>query len=184
MQSKPTTATAITIASSHCEPHSRTNRVAPTGYAFSLSTGVAEPHWGFGGARETQEMLAQGLIRAAELAFLDDDEATIEVIVRKIGFQKYLTEFLPLWRPRMANDRSFSRNNIQVWKRLHDLSLLGRLTIRLPTTAAETELVEDMQQLAKEAASKALADLQQNRSKYSKAGVFATDEDQTAPEAS
>lgn len=182
MQSKLTSLTTITIASSHREQ--RINRVAPTGYAFVLSTGIAEPHWGFGGAKETQEMLAQGLNRAAELAFLDDDETRIEIIVRKMGFQKYLTEFVPLWRPKMANDPSFSRNNIQVWKRLHELYLLGSLTIRLPTTTAETRLVNDMQRQAKEAASRALADFQQSPTRYAQAGVFATDEDTTAAKAS
>lgn len=126
-------------------------------------------------------MLAQGLNRAAELAFLDDDETAIEVIVRKIGFQKYLTDFVPKWRP-MMDSPGFSRNNIQVWERLHNLSLLGSLTIRLPT-AAETKLVEDMQLLARDAASRALADFEQSRTRYAQAGVFTTDEDTTAAEA-
>lgn len=183
MQSKLTNVATITIASSHCEPDRRTNRIAPTGYAFVLSTGAAESHWGFGGAREAQEMLVQGLNRAAELAFLEDDEAKIEVIVRKIGFQKYLTDFVPLWRAKMANDPSFSRNNIKVWERLHNLYLLGDLEIRLPTTA-ETKLVEDTHLLARDAASKALADFQRNRARYAQAGVFVTDEDPPTAKAS
>ena len=128
-------------------------------------------------------MLVQGLNRAAELAFLEDDEAKIEVIVRKIGFQKYLTDFVPLWRAKMANDPSFSRNNIKVWERLHNLYLLGDLEIRLPTTA-ETKLVEDTHLLARDAASKALADFQRNRARYAQAGVFVTDEDPPTAKAS
>lgn len=177
MQSTPTSLTTITIASSHCEE--RIDRFAPTAYAFSLSTSVAEPHWGFGSARETKEMLAQGLNRAAELAFFDDDNAAIEVIVRKIGFRDYLTDFVPKWRRKMADDPGFSRNNIEVWKRLHELYLMSGLTIRLPTPA-EMQLVDDMQRLAKEAASRALADFQPNRARYAQAGVFKTDDATTA----
>jgi hypothetical protein len=183
MKSKLTTTTTIIISSSHREPHRRMNRVAPTGYAFSLSTAVAEPRWGFGGAREPQEMLAQGLNRAAELAFINDDDANIEVIVRRIGFKAYLTDFVPKWRPKMAADPSFSRNNIRVWEHLHNLYLLGGLTIRLPT-AAETRFVDDIHLLARDAASRAFADVGENRAKYAQAGVFATDEDVTATTAS
>jgi hypothetical protein len=181
MQSKPTSLTTIIIASSHIEV--RNNRIAPTAYAFSLSPGEAEPHWGFGGARETQEMLAQGLNRAAELAFINDADGAIDIVVRKLGFQKYLREFVPAWRPKMANDPGFSRNNILVWERLHNLSLLGNLTIRLPT-AAETQLIKDIQRRAKEAASTALVDFQKNRARYAQAGVFTTDEDQPTAKAS
>lgn len=173
--------TTIIIASSHIEI--RNDRIAPTGYAFSISPGETALHWGFGGARETQEMLAQGLNRAAELAFFNDPDTAIEVVVRKPGFQKYLTDFLPAWRLKMANDPSFSRNNLQVWERLHNLSLLGDLKIRLPT-AEEMQLVEEMQQLAKSAASRAHEDFRQNPDRYAQAGVFMTDEDEPIAQAS
>lgn len=181
MKVNPHRLTTIIIASSHIEI--RNDRIAPTGYAFSLSPGEVTPHWGAGGARETQEMLAQGLNRAAQLAFINDLDADIDVIVRKPGFQKYLTEFLPAWRSKMANDPSFSRNNLQVWERLHNLAILGDLKIRLPT-AEEMRLVENMQQLAKDAASRAHKDFQQNPDRYAKAGVFMTDEDEPTAQAS
>jgi hypothetical protein len=182
MQLNPTNLATIFIASSHFEI--RNDRVAPTGYAFSLCPGEAVPHWGFGGARDTQEMLAQGLNRAAELAFINDEDAAIDVIVRTLGVQKYLTEFLPKWRPQMASNPGFSRNNLEVWERLHNLSLLGNLKFRLPATAAEKQIVEDMQQLAKDAASRAHDDFRQNYARYTQAGVFETDEDELTAKAS
>jgi len=181
MKSNESSVTKIFIASSHCEI--RINRIAPTGYAFILSADAAGPRWGFGGAREAQEMLAQGLNRAVELAFFDDEAAKIEVVVQKIGFQNYLTDFVPRWRTKMQSIPGFSRNNIPAWERLHTLYLLGDVTIRLPTSAEE-KLVRDMQFLARDAATRALADFEQNRARYAQAGVFATDEDPPVAKAS
>jgi hypothetical protein len=180
MRVTPQRLTTIIIASSHIEV--RNNGIAPTGYAFSLS-GKAKSHWGYGGSKATLEMLAQGLNRAAELAFIDEENAAIEVVVRALGLQDYLTEFLPKWRPQMNSNPGFARNNLEVWERLHNLALLGNFKIRLPV-AEEMKLVEPMQQLAKDAASTAYEDFRQNPDRYAQAGVFLTDEDEPIAQAS
>lgn len=181
MKVNPQRLTTIIIASSHIEV--RNNGIAPTAYAFSLCASPTETHWGYGGARETKEMLAQGLNRAAELAFINDPDVSIDVVVRRPGLREYLTDFVPAWRPQMAKDPDFSRNNLQVWEQLHNLALLSNLKIRLPT-ADEMQLVEDMQQLAKDAALKAHEDFRRTPARYAQAGVFKTDEDEPTAKAS
>lgn len=175
MKTKAPKSVTIFIAPSHKEH--RINKNAPTGYAYRIeSSDFSELHWGYGSARETQEMLAQGLYRAADQALIEEAESIV-VVVQKIGFEKYLTEFVPNWRAKLEKDPSFTRNNIRVWEKLQELYLLGELKIRI-AEPDESEPLEEVKVAARDAAAKSLDHCKQNPALYKKAGVFVTDEDE------
>lgn len=175
METEAHTAITIVIAASHQEH--RVNKHAPTSYAYTIKgPHFSESRWGYGSARETQEMLAQGLRRAAEHAMIEEANSIV-VIVSKIGFTKYLTDFVPKWRAKAAQDPSFKRNNFRAWKKLHELYELGGLKIRV-FDSEESDLIEEVKACAKKAATEALVHCKQNPELYKKAGVFVTDESQ------
>ncbi len=163
----------ILIASSHCEV--RRNKLAPMAYAYVTSFDPAHVSWGFGGARETKEMLAHGLCRSCEQALLQDQDAMVEVVVQRDGFTRYLNDFIPQWRRQMTTI-AFERYNFRTWERLHTLWGLGNISVREPNEA-EARRLDGLQKFAKQIArGKAYGLFAKDPLSYTSAGVYGTDE--------
>lgn len=109
------------------------------------------------------------------MALLEDENIGIYVVVQKPGFVQYLREFVPNWLRKTEKDPAFTKNNLQVWKRLHTIWELGNLEMRTPNEK-ESQILRTLRAHAKYTAVIALADLEHDPQKYSVAGVFKIDE--------
>jgi hypothetical protein len=184
MHPREADAFTIFVGKSHCEPKPcRIDRIAPSGYGLAVSgVDLSVQHWGYGGERSTEAMLAHGLLRGAHIAFLECDTPIINVITPRPGTEKYLTEFVPKWVKEGAKGKpGFTKDNILTWRQLYDLSGLGKLLIRMPKSDDERAFSESVQNLAKAAAKHALKEYTSDPSRFALAGVLVTDEDDAAP---
>jgi len=184
MHSQEADAFTIFVGKSHCEPKPhRINGIAPSGYGLLVSgVELSAQHWGYGGERNIEVMLAHGLLRGAHIAFLECDTPIINVITPKPGTKKYLTEFVPKWLKEGAKGKpGFTKDNLETWRQLYDLSGLGKLLIRMPESDDEWAFSESVQSVAKAAANQALKEYMSDPSRFAQAGVLVTDEDAAAP---
>lgn len=171
----------IFIGKSHVEPKhlGRINGIAPQGYGLAIiGKDLSLRHWGYGGERNTEAMLAHGLLRGAHLIFIECEMPIIHVVTPKTGTRKYLTEFVPKWLHEGAKGKpEFTKDNLGTWRQLYDLNGLGKFIIRVPEGDDEGALSELTQSVAKIAAKEAFKEFANDRTRFAAAGVLATDED-------
>jgi hypothetical protein len=169
------------VGKSHVEPKQtgRLNGIAPMGYGMAIiGKNVNLRHWGFGGEKNTEAMLAHGLVRGADIVFIECHTPTIHIIAPKIGTQMYLTEFVPKWLKELSEGRpGFTRDNLKTWRSLYDLSGLGTLVMRMPETDEEAQLSKAVQTMARAAAEHAFLEFGRNKARFENAGVIVTDDD-------
>jgi hypothetical protein len=83
-------------------------------------------------------------------------------------------------RQRQANPKGFSKDNLELWKELHLMALLGNLKVRLPENKEERAQCKRLHQLAKLKADEAYAAILQNPSGFGTPGVYVTGADDQA----
>jgi len=173
------------VGKSHVEPTAlgRINGVAPGGYGIILvGRDMNRQHWGYGGVKNTEVMLAHGLLRGAHLAFIECETPIIIIITPTPGTEKYLREFVPKWLERAAEEGpAFTKDSLDEWRKLYVLSGLGKLIMRKPEGSEETQAAEAAQAWAQAAAAQAFLEFTKDRQRFANPGVLVTDEDATAP---
>lgn len=181
MDSQETNTFTLFIGKSHVEPVrlGRINGIAPQGYALKIvGKDLNVSHWGYGGERNTEAMLAHGLLRGAHLIFIECEMPIIHVVTPKTGTQRYLTEFVPKWLKEGAKGNpEFTKDNLDTWRQLYDLNGLGKLIMRTPEGDEERDSSKTVQNEAQDAAKKAFKEYTIDQSRFAVAGVLVTDED-------
>jgi hypothetical protein len=177
----PSTQFRVFATSTHVER--RLNGIAPMAYALTIVGGPRPlTHWGWGGEKSTEAMLAHGLDRAVGDIFSECEEPTIEVITPAVGIDRYLKVFVPKWmRLLQQNPNALSnKDNGPVWKDLHLMALLANFTVRAPENSEERARCESLHRLAEAKANDAYHAFQENRARFETPGVYVADADEEA----
>ncbi len=149
-QAKPAPLYIVWIAVSHNRPRGATQKEQRGAWAYSTSEEPKRVQLGDAVVANSETLFPAGLEEAlSELIAGADDEAgvQIEVRVKNVGFEKYLTEHVPGWLP--AGKAAFRKHDAgDVWRRFLALVSLGKITFVRATEESDRETLRLLQKRA------------------------------------
>lgn len=169
-------APTMIVASSACERR-RINGVAPMAYAYHL-LGTKEMKWGYAAERHTQLMIGRAITRACHEIYLEcEPDYPIEIVARKIGFEKYFKEYVPRW---IEQDIVGKKHGGAEWREVNLLGAISGAQVRTPLPVERT-LVRKVTCFVRHVRDIADVAFSKDRSLYKREGTILTDDAPDAP---
>lgn len=131
----------------------RKRKIAPCAYSgLSVRMNDGKVFWGRGYVSDNQSYFAQCIIHFLdELTLETDEDFVLTVCLENDGVRKFLESFT--WNWKANNDKNAQGkvpNNFSTWERALNLSLLGKLTFRKPSTSDDKAKLAETRRTARQ----------------------------------